>query len=46
LRSDTNHEPKRRKTKTGNNQTLDQAVGCMRWLGGCDPLENTLAEKL
>jgi len=27
-------ELKRRKTKAGNNKTLDQAVGCMRWLGG------------
>jgi hypothetical protein len=25
----------RRKTRTGNNKTLDQAVGCMRLLGRC-----------
>jgi hypothetical protein len=30
----TQQELKRRKIKTGNNKTLDQAVGCMHLLGG------------
>ena len=36
FRSEAKLELKRRKTKTGNNQTLDQAVGCMRSLA-CRP---------
>ena len=34
FRSVTTHDTKRRKSKTGNNWSLDQAVGCNEWLGG------------
>ena len=34
--------PNRPQTKTGNNQSLDQRVGCNRWLGGPVPASRSM----